>query len=312
MRTRCAFVLVPVLLFWNAQFLWGGLERYSQFVVADTAKQTSGIRITYLGTNGYQFEIGNHSLLIDPYFSRIGMSAMIFPTSIRPKTQSLQSARRHLAQKVDAIVVTHGHVDHLFDVPALMQLTGARLIGSRTSIELAVAAGAPANRDDAVTAGDSRRLGPWKIHALAATHDRVFPIGVPFSGKRKRNDAPKHASDWVSGEPLSFLIEAAGKKIYIDSGGRPSLLPPANVGPVDLAILGVALPDSRARFADSLRRLRPRYILPSHQDNFFQPLDRGFTFGPMTDFPRVLRDYKQAQLPGRLILLDYFRPWTLL
>jgi L-ascorbate metabolism protein UlaG (beta-lactamase superfamily) len=159
--------------------------------------------------------------------------------------------------------------------------------------------------------GNVRRIGPWKIHVLPAQHDRVFPIGVPFPGNRKRNGAPKHASDWVCGEPLSLLVEAGGKRIYIDSGGRLSLLPPAEIAPVDLAILGVALPDSRARFSAAVGRLRPRYILPSHQDNFFQPLDRGFTFGPMTDFPRVLRDYKQAQLPGRLILLDYFRPWTL-
>ncbi len=132
-----------------------------------------------------------------------------------------------------------------------------------------------------------------------------------FRANRKVARTPRRASDWKCGQPLAFLVEANGKRIYIDSGGRPSLLPPANIAPVDLAILGVALPDSRARFTEAVRRLRPRYILPSHQDNFFQPLDRGFNFGPMTDFPRVLRDYKRAQFPGRLVLLDYFRPWTL-
>jgi L-ascorbate metabolism protein UlaG (beta-lactamase superfamily) len=310
MRRRCLiqFLLLPLFA---TQSLYAGLERYSQLVVADPNKKTSGIRITYLGTNGYQFEFGGHSLLIDPYFSRIGMSAMILPISIRPNTQRLQSALKHVASKADAIVVTHGHVDHLFDASLLMQKNDARLIASHTAIELAVAAGAPSIRCDAVTAGDVRQIEPWKIYALVATHDRVFPIGVPFSGNRKRNGAPKRASDWICGEPLAFLIEAGGKRIYIDSGGRPSLLPPANIGPVDLAIVGVALPDSRARFIEVMRRLRPRYILPSHQDNFFQPLDRGFVFGPMTDFPRVLREYRQAQLPGRLILLDYFRPWTL-
>jgi len=31
----------------------------------------------------------------------------------------------------------------------------------------------------------------------------------------------------------------------------------------------VALPDSRTRFAEVVRQLRPRYILPSHQDDMF-------------------------------------------
>jgi hypothetical protein len=72
----------------------------------------------------------------------------------------------------------------------------------------------------------------------------------------------------------------------------------------------MAFPDSRARLAATLERLQPRYILPSHQDNFFLPLNEGFQFGPLTDFPRVRRDCARENR-GRLILLDYFRPWTL-
>jgi hypothetical protein len=79
---------------------------------------------------------------------------------------------------------------------------------------------------------------------------------------------------------------------------------------VDLAIVGTALPDSRARLAAALAHLQPRYVLPSHQDDFFRPLSTGFQFGPLTDFPRVQRECAQ-QHRGRLILLDYFRPWTL-
>ena len=99
-----------------------------------------------------------------------------------------------------------------------------------------------------------------------------------------------------------------GQRIYIDSGGTEAQ--PVPNERVDLAILGVALPDSRERLHTALERLHPRYILPSHQDNFFRPLSVGFQFGPMTDFPRVQRECAQ-QNGGRLILLDYFRIWTL-
>jgi hypothetical protein len=88
-------------------------------------------------------------------------------------------------------------------------------------------------------------------------------------------------------------------------------LPPAEIAPVDLAILGVALPDSRARFSAAVQKLRPRYVFPSHQDDFFRPLNVGFQFGALTNFPALLRIDKSQSLPGRLILFDYFRPWTL-
>jgi L-ascorbate metabolism protein UlaG (beta-lactamase superfamily) len=301
-------------LFLAIQSAGAGLDRYRDLVVADPEPSQAalgGVRVTYLGTNGYQFEAGNHALLVDPYFSRVGLGAVIFGTPIQPNTQRISDALHQLASSPEAILVTHGHVDHLFDAAPIMKITSARLIASRTAVQLARAAGASPRRCDAVTVGDVRRIGPWKIYVLGAAHDRVFPIGVPFSGSRKQEGAPRKASDWVCGEPLAFLIEIQGQRIYLDAGGTMARLPPANIDPVDLAILGVALPDSRARFSAAVRRLRPRYVLPSHQDIFFRPLNRGFTFGPLTDFPSVLRDHAREKLPGRLILLDYFRPWTL-
>jgi L-ascorbate metabolism protein UlaG (beta-lactamase superfamily) len=296
----------------SAQSFGAGLDRYSQLIVSDAgATPRGGVRVTYLGTNGYEFQSGEHRLLVDPYFSRAKLSAVVIGSPIQPDLPRIDEGMAKLAPGVDAILVTHGHFDHLLDVPVVMSKTGAHLIASSTAVELAKRAGASASNCHVVTTGALRHIGPWKITALAATHDRVFLIGVPFAGKLKRSGPPKKPSDWVCGEPLSYLIEINGLRIFIDSGGTPALLPPANIAPVDLAILGVALPDSRARFNETVRRLRPRYVLPSHQDNFFRPLGSGFQFGPLTDFPRVRREHERQHLPGRLILLDYFQPWTL-
>ena len=297
----------------SVQTLCAGLEEYSQLVVADGRSNTSprhGVRVTYLGTNGFELRSGSHTLLVDPYFSRINFSRTAFGSPIQPDLNRINDGLKHLSRKADAIVVTHGHFDHLLDAPVVMRATGARLIASRSAVQLAQRAGAPSSRCDVVTAGSVRHIGPWKIRALPATHDRLFS-NVPYPGEAHGTGPPQHASDWACGEPLAYLIEINGLRIYVDSGGSPAVLPPASIAPVDLAILGVALPDSRDRFPAAIRRLRPRYVFPSHQDNFFRPLNAGFEFGLLTDFQGVLHDYKGKALPGRLILLDYFRPWTL-
>jgi L-ascorbate metabolism protein UlaG (beta-lactamase superfamily) len=301
--------LLLALLF-IAQVAMAGLEEYANFVVADDAPARGGVRVTYLGVNGYQLEAGGHALLIDPYFSRVGLCAVSFNQRIESDPWRVEQGLAHLRRRVDAVLVTHAHFDHLLDVPRVMQRTGARLVGGSTAVNLAQSCGVPASQCRAVRAGDVRRIGSWTIRVLAAKHDRLFGVVTPFPGTRAEPDGPPlKPSDWVLGEPLAFIIEAAGRRIYIDSGGAAGMLPPEQR--VDLAILGVALPDSRKRFASAVRRLHPRFVLPSHQDDFFQPLDRGFVFGKLTDFPQIVRTFESERLPGRLVLLDYLQPWTL-
>jgi L-ascorbate metabolism protein UlaG (beta-lactamase superfamily) len=308
-RLDCKGLKGALLLFlgFSAQALGAGLNPYADLIVKDFgATPHGGVHVTYLGTNGYQFEFQRHVLLVDPYFSRVDLLRVGLGARIQPEVPRIAEGMRHLAPKADAILITHGHFDHLLDIPIVMSRTEARLIASASAVDLAKRAGASSG--DAVTAGDMRRIGPWQIRALPATHDRLFGR-VPFDQREMHGSGPpRRPADWICGEPLAFLIEVGGQRIYIDSGGTPAKLPPHER--VDLAILGMALPDSRARLPGALERLEPRYVLPSHQDNFFQPLDAGFQFGPLTDFARVRRDCEHANR-GRLILLDYFQPWTL-
>lgn len=302
------------LLLISIQPALAGLDKHSDLVVADPPNQprkSGSIRITYLGTNGYQLEAAGQSLLIDPYFSRISLARAGLGWRIRPDAVRMDEGMSHLTGRVNAILITHAHFDHLLDGPPLMQRTGAPLVGSPTAIELARRAGADDDKCIAVRAGAVRQLGRWRVQVLSASHDRLMIMGVPYDRPLKNAEPPRRASDWVCGEPLSYLVSANGQSIFIDSGGTPEVLPPAKLGRIDLAILGVALPDSRARFTAAMRRLRPRYVLPSHQDNFFVPLSRGFQFAALSDFGFVRRQHDQQHLPGRLILLDYFRPWTL-
>jgi L-ascorbate metabolism protein UlaG (beta-lactamase superfamily) len=298
----------------TAEIGHASLEKYSSLIVADKTGDgpaaANAIRVTYLGVNGFQFETAGHAILVDPYFTRVGFWAGALNEQIESNPNRVRQGLQHARSRIDALLVTHAHFDHLLDAPEIMRRTRAQLIAGPTAVHLVESFGIPPNECAAVESGNVKKVGPWTIRVFAARHDRLFGK-VPFQCSPELVTRPAKASEWCVGETLAFVIEAAGKRIYIDSGGIPGAPPDRRIKNIDFAILGVALPDSRDRFAETVRQLRPRFIFPSHQDDMFAPIERGFVFGKMTDFPAIIREQKKENLPGRLILLDYFRPWTL-
>src|SRR5437879_7477008 len=96
----------------SAQVLGAGLGAYPKLVVADSAGTSrNGVRVTYLGTNGYQFEFKGHALLVDPYFSRVDLFSVALGSRLQPDMPRVAEGMRHLAPKTEVILeIGRAHV----------------------------------------------------------------------------------------------------------------------------------------------------------------------------------------------------------
>jgi L-ascorbate metabolism protein UlaG (beta-lactamase superfamily) len=96
--------------------------------------------LKWLGTAGWEIQIGKTIILIDPFLTRKARS-----TDAEWKTD--EEAVLKVTRGADYIFAGHSHHDHIADVPFIAKRFGSKVIGSRTTMSLALTAGVDITSD---------------------------------------------------------------------------------------------------------------------------------------------------------------------
>lgn len=229
------------------------------------------VRVRWLGVAGLEIVAQGQTLLIDPFLTRPPLRRVLFGRAHSNTTL----VARHIP-RADAVLVTHPHWDHLMDVPAVLAQTGATAHGSPNTCALLRALGAPAERVRLLVAGDRLALDAITVRTLPAEHVRLLGRPVlsgPVAASRR---APLRLRDYRMDHDYSFLIEAGGLHLLDWSSETATGALPADV----LFVKPFAI--HRPAYAELLRAVRPRLVIPIHWDDFFRPLSHPLrpSFGP--------------------------------
>ena len=103
-------------------------------------------------------------------------------------------------EQVDAILVTHGHFDHVGDAAELARRTGAQVIGAYELVGLI-----GAEKGNGANAGGTVQVKDVKIHLVPAVHSSGF------------GSDPK-ATPQYGGSPLGFVLEIQGGPTLYHAG----------------------------------------------------------------------------------------------
>ncbi len=198
-----------------------------------------GVSITYLGHSAFKLSGAGVSVLVDPWLSN--------PLLQTPIDQ---------VGKVDLILVTHGHGDHVGETVPLAQKTGATVVAIHELSQILARQGAPAvvgmNKGGTVTQAG------LKITMTQAVHSSTVDEG----GKMI---AAGEAGGFVVHFPNGFTVYHAGDTaVFRDMELIRELYQP------ELALLpiGSHYVMNPREAALACRLIKPKWVIPMHYGTF--------------------------------------------
>ncbi len=127
------------------------------------------LKLRWFGVAGVEFSLKGRTLLIDPFFTRPSPWKMITLQRVSPNAALIM----RYVHRADYVLVSHGHYDHLLDVPEVLRLTGARAYGSRNIYRLLISHGLPKEQLAHIRVGDRIDLEPFQVEVYPARHTRT-------------------------------------------------------------------------------------------------------------------------------------------
>jgi len=232
----------------------------------------AGLEIRWLGVSGYRLTYEGVSLFVDPYLSRVPLRSLLLRRTALPDAAML--ARYGQAPgPVAGVLVGHTHFDHAVDAPALARLHDTKAYGSASLGHLMALHGL-ADRAVEVATHRVYALGPFAVTFIPSRHSKLlFGRKVPMDGPLTCDHLDGLAPGaYRCGAVYGIRIEVAGLSIY-HQGSADLVDAELPDRPVDVFLAGVAGRQVTPRYWERvLPKLDPRYVVPTHYDNFFSPL----------------------------------------
>lgn len=272
------------------------------------------LSIRYLGVGALDIHYKNHRILTDPFYSPQTLWNIISFDKYRPSPDAIKKALGPYQKNVDAVLVGHGHYDHIADLPAIKNFLkeDSKILGNQTSINMI----SPSYEKKNLLAITENNISDW--HYIAGGWVRVkteFSEHAPqvfnynffhSQVENARSKLPRYIWSWKQGRNLTYTIDFLSnkntqsiyKRIFLQTSASsfPSGFQPIkDKKEVDIMFVAAASFDNVDDYPSGLlSQYKPRETFLIHWENFFNPWLEDASALSTIDFDKLIKASNKA------------------
>ncbi len=268
------------------------------------SQAANSVAMKWLGTAGWEIRVGETIILIDPFPTRRQAAG-----GVEWKTD--EEAVAKAINKADYIFAGHSHADHIADIPVIAKRFGAKVIGSRTTTNIALSAGINKSQLTTISGGEKLDFKDFSVQVIESQH------GVLNRGGRRRQAKFAEVLRPWNGPIMGDAFVEGGSYVYYFTFGNFRVLHQSTGNFVqdnlqglqpDVAILAE---NSNHDWADALKTLRPKTVIIHHYDEWRTPYADGIPESNKRRAQRFERLIKSVDRQIKVIIPELLTPVVL-
>ena len=222
----------------------------------------------WLGNAGWEIRVGASVILIDPFLTRR-------PASAAEEWKTSEEEVLKNIDQADFIFAGHSHADHIADIPFIAKRFGSKIIGSRTTTNIALTAGVAPGQLTTISGGEKLDFPDFKVEVIESEHGVLKRSGrrrqPRFEERVKPWSGPVKGDAFVEGGSYLYCFTFDNLRVLHQSTGNFVEERLTTIQP-DVALLA---DNSNYDWPDALKLLRPKIVVIHHYDEWRTPFSEG-------------------------------------
>ncbi|WBQ04726.1 MBL fold metallo-hydrolase [Kribbella sp. CA-293567] len=285
---------------------WRGADGVEAAV---SAAPREPVKFTWWGNHSWEIRCGKSVVLTDPWLTRF-KTGTYTQAGADAGTRVVSSPRiiDRYVSTANAVLVHHGHYDHIPDVPYVARKTGATVLGNETHLNLLRAMRTPGDQLSQVSGGEYLPFDGFTVEVFRSVHScggKHHQFAFPGTRPAVVPARPRTIADLVEGGTLAYVITIGGRRILsLSTAG----FDPASLRDLQVDVV-LAAPGGEPGVTDRLlSTIKPvKTVIATHWDDFDEPLDK-----PAVDWGGLAKLRASVEASGSTFtVVDHLRSITL-